>query len=139
MDTSVAEGLAGRLTERATLALFVPAAIFWAGGIATLLLHGHAGFWGWGLANVTAVDVTGLQNQILTLFNPFDFQKFVPAIGIVLFSALVVDRFVLPVLRWIEGYLPTWLTPVRQALVKRRQRQLERDRREYDRLAANYD
>ncbi len=138
-EASVAEGLGGRLTERATLDLFVPAAIFWAGGIATLLLHSNAGFWGWGLANLTAVDVTGLQNQILQLFNPSGFQQFLPVIGLVFFSALAVDRFVLPALQWTEGYLPTWLTPVRQALVKRRQRQLDRDRRRYDRLAATYD
>jgi hypothetical protein len=142
MDTSVAEGLGGRLTERATLALFLPAAIFWAGGIATLALHGHAGFWGWGLVNLAAVDVTGLQNQIQNqvqrLFNPFDIQQILLVIGIVFFSALAVDHFVLPALQWTEGYLPTWLTPARQALVKRRQRQLERDRRRYSCLAATY-
>lgn len=139
MDTSVAEGLGGRLTERATLAMFLPAAIFWAGGVATLSLHGHAGLWGWGLANLAAVDVTGLQNQILQLFNSFEMQQFLLVIGLIFFSALAVNRFVLPALQWTEGYLPSWLAPMRQALVKRRQRQLERDRRTYDRLAATYD
>jgi hypothetical protein len=136
-EASVAEGLGGRLTDRVTLALFVPAAIFWAGGVATLLLNGHAGLWGWGLANL-AVDVTGLQNEILKQFNLSGVKQYLLVIGIVFLSALAVDRFVLPALQWTEGYLPTWLTSVRQALVKRRQRQLERDRRTYDRLAAKY-
>jgi hypothetical protein len=132
---SVAEGLGGRLTERATLSLFVPAAIFWAGGVATLLLHGSAGFWGWGLVNLTTVDVTGLQNQILTLFNFTTFEKFhqyLPAIGLVVSSALAVDRFVLPALRWIEGYLPAWLDFVRRPLVRRQQQRVESDRRKRD-------
>src|SRR4051794_5067909 len=139
MFTSVAEGLSGRLTERGTLALLVPAAIFWAGGVAALFLHGHGGLWGWGLASLATVDVTGLQQTIPKLFSLSAFEQFLLVTGVVVTSALAVDRFVLPVLQLTEGYFPTWLDFVRRPLVERRLHRVERDRRKLARLAKTFD
>lgn len=138
MFSTVAEGIGGRLTERGTLAILIPPAIFWGGGVAALYVHGKAGLWGWGLADLFALDLTGLQAQIPRLFSLSVFEQFVLAIGLVVTSGLAVDRLVFPTLRWLEGYLPSWLDFARAWLVQRQQQQVERDRATRDRLAATW-
>lgn len=139
MFTSMAEGLGGRLTERATLALLVPAAVFWGGGLAALYWHGNAGLWGWGLASLVTDQPERLQDQVPRLFKLSSFEQFLAVVGVVVTSAFAVDRFVLPTLRWAEGYLPDWLGGLRRTLVKRQHRRITRDKRKLEELAVRFD
>src|SRR4051794_24028680 len=114
MFSSMAGGLSDRLTEGASLRILAPAFAFWVGGFAALHYGGESGVLGWGLANLVGSEPQWLPNELLRLFSLDAFEQFVVIIGILVPSALAVDQLVLPVLRWLEGYLPRWLDFLRR-------------------------
>lgn len=104
-------GLGGKLAERWLAALFSPAFVFWAGGVAAWL-YGHG--WsvvqrlGWlGALREWTGNVRGLPAVVQVLLI------LVPLIVITL-SGLLLQRLSRPALRLLEGYWPPGLTGIRE-------------------------
>src|SRR5215211_6841808 len=128
MFATLATGIGERLTAGPLLSKLVPAGVFWGGGILAVKLNGEVPFFGWGLANLLWGEPEWLKDQVDRLFTSLSaFEQFMVIIGILLPSALAVDRFVSPVVRWSEGYWPRQLDFLRKRLVTRNARQLAKD------------
>jgi len=100
-----------KLAERWVANLFAPAFVFWAGGLAAYLQDK-----GWDSLKTT-FDGLDETLQIGLLFG---------GLLVVLASGFVLQRFDLMVLRFFEGYWPTWTTPLRDRLVARQRQWFDR-------------
>lgn len=107
--------MGGKLAEQWVGTILTPAFIFWAGG-ATVALHNY----GW----------QTLSTQFSTYPEPLQIALLIIGFCIIAASGFVVQRLDLSVLRFLEGYWPNWLRPLRRRLVrsvmKHHQRDLDR-------------
>ncbi len=104
MSAKFLEGVSGKLAEQWVATLLTPAFVFWAGGAAAALQR-----YGW----------TTLSSQFSQYPESLQIGLLVAALCLITASAFVVQRFDLPVLRWLEGYWPLWLRPLRHWLIRR--------------------
>jgi hypothetical protein len=109
------DSLGGKLAEQWAATLLTPAFIFWAGGAIAL---GQRVGW------QVSMEWFGQQPETLQLGIA------IAALGLIVASSVVVQRFELPALRFLEGYWYPWLRPLRRWCVAR---QVERSRRVSDR------
>jgi hypothetical protein len=117
------EGLGGKLADR-WAAVSVPALVFWLGGLLAWAhsrggLHSLATLTGWLDRQSTPVQLGSLLTVLLAVAA----------------SGVVVQRLTEPVLRLLEGYWPSWATPLRGRLVTRVQRRAQEEDTAWQRLA----
>ena len=99
MTAKVLESFGGKLAEQWSATLLTPAFVFWLGGFAIFLQR-----WGW-------------QPLVATFTHypePLQIALLVVGLFIIAASAFVVQRFDFATLRFLEGYGPLWLPPLRQ-------------------------
>lgn len=116
------EGVGDQLAQRWAATQLTPAFIFWAGGLAAWLWRGNRGPLSWSWRGGWAPLVTRF-TVLATLPTAAQVALLIGALLLVTTSAVVVERFVLPTLRLLEGYWPRWLGPIRAGLVDRKRRQ----------------
>jgi hypothetical protein len=118
------EGVGSKLAER-WAAVAGPALMFWLGGL--LAWAYHAG----GLQQLGSL--TDWLNRQTTLTQ---LAVVLATLLAVLASGVIVDRLTFPALRLLEGYWPSWLTPLRRRLVQRIQDRAKAEDTDWQRLAA---
>ena len=140
---SVLNTVGSKLVERWIAVIVVPAFIFWAGGLFILYIHDDATVWGWGVVSLLPnhgqwqhVDVADLFPATTTTVS--DWTWALVAVLVVFSSGVIAQRFVLPMLRWIEGYWPRWLEPVNRYFATRRATRTTASRQRLDELRARY-
>ncbi len=104
MSVKFLDGISGKLAEQWVATLLTPAVVFWAGGAAAALQR-----YGW----------PTLSTQFSHYPEPLQIGLLVATLSLITASAFVVQRFDLPVLRWLEGYWPRWLRPLRHWCIRR--------------------
>jgi hypothetical protein len=99
MTAKVLESFGGKFAEQWIATLLTPAFGFWFGGFAIIIQR-----WGW--------------QPLVTTFTsypePLQIAFLVGGFCIIAASAFVVQRFDFVILRFLEGYGPLWLPPLRQ-------------------------
>ncbi|MEH1920870.1 hypothetical protein [Nostoc sp.] len=104
MSAKILESFGSKLAEQWVATLLTPAFVFWAGGVAAGLQR-----FGWKPAN------TWFSQQS----EPLQIALLVGGFCLIVASAFVVQRFDLPVLRFLEGYWHPWLRPLCRWLIAR--------------------
>lgn len=99
MSAKFLESFGGKLAEQWVATLLTPAFVFWAGGAIAWLRR-----FGWHTAS------TWFTQQP----EPLQIALLVAGFCFIAASAFVVQRFDLPVLRFLEGYWHPWLRPLRR-------------------------
>lgn len=111
MPTNFLQSLSGKLAENWIANLLTPAFLFWAGSL---------GSWVW------RFGWQDLETEFNNLSEPLKYSVLVGSLLVVTTSGVVIQRFDLGVIRWLEGYWPRWLEPLRHWFA---QRQLTQRRR----------
>ena len=102
MPAKFLESVGGKLAEKWVATLLTPAFIFWAGGgVAGLRRFGWKSFSAW----------------FIPLPEPLQIALLVAVFTLIAASAFVVQRFDLPILRFLEGYWHPCLRPIRLWLI----------------------
>ncbi|MEH2112928.1 hypothetical protein [Nostoc sp.] len=97
MPTKFLESLGGKLAENWAANILTPAFVFWIGGLLA---------WVWRFGQKPLEDWLKLQSESLLI------AVMVSGLLIIAVSAFVVQRFDLFILRFLEGYWPSWLSPL---------------------------
>ncbi len=124
MPTKFIESLGGKLAERWSAALLTPAFVFWLGGLAAFLWR-----FGW---NRLAIWLTGQSESI-------QIALLVVSLLVVAASAFVVQQFELPVIKFLEGYWPSWMRPLRRLLLQQQRHWLRQKEQRWQNLATQQD
>jgi len=124
MPTKFLESLGGKLAERWSAALLTPAFVFWLGGLTAFLWH-----FGW---NRLEIWLTGKS-------DPIQIALLVISLLVVAASAFVVQQFELPVIRFLEGYWPSWMRPLRRRLLQRQRQWLRQKEQRWQNLVTQQD
>jgi hypothetical protein len=124
MPTKFLESLGGKLAEQWVANLLTPAFVFWIGGLAAWIQR-----FGW----------KGLQQWFTQLTEPLQIAVLIGSLLLVTASAFAIQRFDLAVLRFFEGYWPTWMKPLRRWLLKRQRRWFDRLDQRWQELANKRD
>ena len=101
--TKFISGITGKLAERWVATLFTPAFVFWAGGGIVALQ-----VWGWD---------NPVRNTFKSLSDSLQITTLIALLLAILISGFIIERFDMTALRWLEGYWPRWLRPLRRALL----------------------
>ncbi len=102
MSAKFLESIGSKLAEQWVASLLTPAFVFWAGGAAAGLQR-----FGWKPAS------TWFSKQP----EPLQIALLVGGFCLIAASAFVVQRFDLPVLRFLEVYWHPWFRPLRRWLI----------------------
>jgi predicted ester cyclase len=144
------EGIGGQLAKRWVATLLTPALIFWVAGLAAITWHDDAAFWTQGLLALVGItpgtwpqtwineSSAYITSELSSLATP-PARKQLALLGkqltwlvggflLVTTSAVTAQMFILPVLRWTEGYWPRLLSPLRFLLVALKAWQIGRQR-----------
>ncbi|OUC13653.1 MAG: hypothetical protein B0A82_16130 [Alkalinema sp. CACIAM 70d] len=124
MPTKFLEGIGNKLVEQWVANLLTPAFIFWLGGFVAAMQR-----FGW----------TGWQQWFAQLVEPLQLAVLFASLLLVATSAFAIQRLDLVVLRWFEGYWPTWMNPIKQGLLNRQKARLQRLDQRWQELAAKRD
>lgn len=124
MPTKFLESLGGKLGEQWVVTLLTPALVFWLGGL---------GAWVWQFGWKTLQDWLTQQPETLQV------ATIVGSLLIITASAFVIQKFDLPVLRFLEGYWPQWMHPLRHQLVKHQYRWLKQTENRWQALKTKHD
>ena len=110
MPAKFLENVGGKLAEKWVATLLTPAFIFWAGGTTAWLQRSD-----WKLVSdwFTPKSTPATPQPL----EPLHIAILIAAFALIAASAFVVQRFDLPVLRFLEGYWPPWLRPLRRWLI----------------------
>lgn len=111
MPTKFLESFGSKLAEKWVATLLTPAFVFWLGGAAAALQR-----FGWKPAS------TWFSQQD----EPLQIALLIGVLCVIAASAFVVQRFDLPVLRFLEGYWHPWLRPLRRWLIAREAKRSQR-------------
>ena len=103
--------------------LLSPALWFWLGGFAAVGTR-----WGWGQMAGRLQGMSELGQVALAVGGLLGVAG----------SAALVEQVQLPVLRWLEGYWPGWLSPLARRARARQVDRMRRDRQAYTALARRY-
>jgi hypothetical protein len=121
MLTQFFSNLGGKLAEQWASTVLTPAFVFWAGGLVAWVWRHH-----W----------TPLESGIMNLSMPTQVALLIGSLMLVIASAVMVQRFELPVLRLLEGYWSGWFLPLRVSLVQRQNSKRSRDDQRFQDLTA---
>lgn len=118
------ESVTGELGKNWLAAVFKPAFVFWAGGVTAWAWHGH-----WDRLKSWALN--------------FSTSERVMVILIVFLVVVASDAFVAKadriVIRFLEGYWPRWMKPLRTLLIRRWTSHYAKSDRRFQRLQAKRD
>jgi hypothetical protein len=128
MAGSFLTDLSGKLAERWLTNLLTPAFVFWAGGLAAWAYQG--GNW-----QKQTERVNWLMTQISPLSDPWKIALIIASLLLIAISALIVERFDLPVIRFLEGYWSRWFDPIRSWAVQQQRSRYRRYRWQFECLA----
>jgi hypothetical protein len=103
MTAKVLESFGGKFAEQWVATLLTPAFVFWLGGFAAAIHR-----FGWQL----------LVTEFTRHPEPLQIAILVAGFCIITTSAFVIQRFDLPILRFLEGYWYPWLRPLRQVCIQ---------------------
>lgn len=104
MYSKFLEGMTSKVAEQWATNLLTPAFIFWLGGLAAgISYYDWQPFKTWALQQPQALQV-GL---------------FILGLLVVVISAMLVQKFDRIMLRYLEGYWPKWMNPLRRARTRR--------------------
>ena len=120
MSAKFLESVGSKLAEQWVATLLTPAFVFWAGGAAAGLQR-----FGWKPAS------TWFSQQP----EPLQIALLVAGFCLIAASAFVVQRFDLPVLRFLEGYWHPWLRPLRRWLIAKEVKRSQRISDRWQKLA----
>jgi NADH:ubiquinone oxidoreductase subunit len=120
MSAKFLESVGSKLAEQWVATLLTPAFVFWAGGAAAGLQR-----FGWKPAS------TWFSKQP----EPLQIALLVGGFCLIAASAFVVQRFDLPVLRFLEGYWHPWLRPLRRWLIAKEVKRSQRISARWQELA----
>ena len=120
MSAKFLESVGSKLAEQWVATLLTPAFVFWAGGAAAGLQR-----FGWIPAS------TWFSKQP----EPLQIALLVAGFCLIAASAFVVQRFDLPVLRFLEGYWHPWLRPLRRWLIAKEVKRSQRISDRWQKLA----
>jgi hypothetical protein len=104
MSTKFLESIGGKLAEQWVATLLTPAFVFWAGGT---------------IAGIHRFGWTHISTWFSQQPESLQIALLVAGLCLIAASAFVVQRFELAALRFLEGYWPFWLRPLRRWLVAR--------------------
>jgi hypothetical protein len=128
------EGLGSAVAQRWAAVILAPAFIFWLGGLTAWLWHVPSGPFGWSWAPGWKPLVLQF-NRLSTLPTATQLALAVGAFLLIALSSLVLERFVVPALRLLEGYWPRRLDGLRDWVAHRRVGRLTRDTERREELA----
>lgn len=103
MTAKVLESFGGKLAEQWVANLLTPAFVFWLGGFAAILQR-----WGW----------KPLASQFSQYPEPLQIALLVGGLCAIATSAFIIQRFDFPTLRFLEGYGPLWIRPIKQRRIR---------------------
>ncbi|MEL6601760.1 MAG: hypothetical protein AAFP20_00865 [Cyanobacteria bacterium J06614_10] len=119
--TKVLSSFGNKLSERWIATLFTPAFAFWLGGGAIYL------------------QLQGWNNPARKAFNALSDPIKITVLTLLLLSiaasGFIVQRFDWIIIRWMEGYWPKFMRPLRSQILKRQNKRLERDETRRQQLA----
>lgn len=104
MYSKFLEGMTGKVSEQWVTNLLTPAFAFWLGGLAACTYR-----FGWALLKAWALQ----QPQ------PVQFGLLIVGLIVIVTSAATAQKFDQPILRFLEGYWPRWMKPLRRRLTQR--------------------
>lgn len=104
MTAKVLDSFGSKFAEQWVATLLTPAFVFWLGGFAIVVQR-----WGW---QSLVATFTGYP-------EPLQIALLVSGFCIIAASAFVVQRFDVATIRFLEGYGPLWLSPLRQWRIHR--------------------
>ncbi|MCA1619991.1 MAG: hypothetical protein LC795_11895 [Acidobacteria bacterium] len=133
------EALGGQLIERRAISLLVPSLLFWAGGLGAYLSCS-----GWALLCSPRLGVLcsaescsrwpALRDWLAGLPTPWQWSLLGGGVLLIFVSAVVIERFVPPALRLLEGYWPRWLNFLQRRVIRRQTARADRERRRFGEL-----
>lgn len=115
------ESLGNNLAQQWIAKVLTPAFVFWFGGV---------GVWVWRFGWKNVEQWLTQKSEALPL------TYLIGGLLIVSTSAIVVQRFELLVLRFLEGYWPRWMRPLRSWLLKRQAVQVKKSEQRFQVLAS---
>ncbi|MCA9994462.1 MAG: hypothetical protein KDE56_01870 [Anaerolineales bacterium] len=121
MLTKFWEGLGGELATKGMTHMLAPAFAFWSGGLLAYV-------WRFGRTNVDK----WLQGRDSIFLGAL----VVATLLLLAASNTLVQRLEWPLLRWLEGYWPNWLSWLRRFLIKRQQAKQTAREQQWQALAA---
>lgn len=124
MPTKFLESLGGKLAERWIATLLTPAFVFWLGGLA-------AWVWRFGWSTLE----TGFAQQT----EPMQIALIIVSLLVVVTSAFIVQQFERPVIKFIEGYWPSWMGFLRRRLIRRQRHGFMQKEQRWQNLAIKQD
>jgi hypothetical protein len=104
MYSKFLEGMTGKVAEQWVTNLLTPAFVFWLGGLATCIYR-----FGW----------NPLKDWVLKQPQSFQVGLLIVGLIVIVTSAAIVQRFDRAMLRFLEGYWPKWMKPLRRVLTQR--------------------
>jgi hypothetical protein len=104
MSTKFLESFGGKLAEQWVAKLLTPAFVFWGGGVSIAIQH-----YGW----KTIADRFKQQP------DPLQVTILISSFFIIAASAFIVERFDSCILKFLKGYWPEWMNPLRNLFLKR--------------------
>jgi hypothetical protein len=117
-------GLGGRVADKWGELLLSPGLAFWLGGVISWV-YANGGFFG---------SQNGWQKLLEQWDRVAPADQSITQVAVVLLllllvatSAQLINSLSVPVLRLLEGYWPSWINPLRRALVAYRRRRIDRD------------
>ena len=121
MYSDLLTNIGKKLVERWVTTLFAPAFVFWLGGAGVILER-----YGW----------DKLEAWLTGLGEALQIGVLLIALLTVLASGAMVQRFDRSILRFFEGYWPTWSAPLRDRLLQRQRRWFDRAEDRWNELMA---
>ncbi|MGB0561842.1 MAG: hypothetical protein ACPGVO_08565 [Spirulinaceae cyanobacterium] len=106
------EGLSGGVAEQWVANLLTPAFVFWVGGFIAVFQH--------------ETNRKALREFLKPWSETQEIGLLIFALLIVALSSFVMQRFDFIALRWLEGYWPRWLRPLRDRFIKQQRRRKHR-------------
>lgn len=119
MYSKFLEGITGKVAEQWVTNLLTPAFVFWLGGLAACIYR-----FGW----------NPLKDWVLK--QPQSFQVCLLIVGLIVIvtSATIAQKFDQVMLRFLEGYWPKWMNPLRRFRIQRYIKQWEQNQQRWGEL-----
>ena len=107
-------GIRDKLAERGIGIVLTPAFVFWSGGLLAWA-YSHGGMNGF----------TALADWLVKRPVILQFLLIAAAILVISSSSVLIRPLIRPIIRILEGYWPGWLSPLRNALIARRDSRIQ--------------
>ncbi|MEA5467120.1 hypothetical protein [Leptothoe sp. PORK10 BA2] len=121
MYSKFLEGMTGKVSEQWVTNLLTPAFVFWLGGLAASIYH-----FGW----------TPLKTWALQQPQPVQVGLLIVGLIVIVTSSSVAQKFDRPMLRFLEGYWPRWMKPLRHKRTQRYVNQWQQQQQRWSTLYA---